>query len=90
MLRKILIIAAVLGILLISFSVFHYLVILPSERQDGLARCMNAAHENYIKDWNLKCVGEKRENDCKLPGYLADKAEVDRRADEEQCIKLYK
>lgn len=50
----------ILGALIISFSVFYHLVILPEQNKKDLGDCLKEAKEKYNQEWieNCRVFGE--------------------------------
>lgn len=90
----------IVGILLISVSIFYYLVVfLPKKEKSnkelwlrigaGKAKCLNETDRRYHDYWNRMCQGRGLNEDCKLPKYDADRAEQYKESERAACFKLF-
>ena len=64
-----------------------------ADKELSLQACLDVAYDTYKKNWNLSCPKfglNKKDEDCTLPGYLADNISKDYKEDQELCIKKYK
>ena len=48
--------------------------------------CLQLARENYVSDWNLKCQGEKLQENCTLPSYIATGVNEKWRLEKNECL----
>ncbi|MCK4554431.1 hypothetical protein KAU19_05755 [Candidatus Parcubacteria bacterium] len=55
----------IIGVLIISFSVFYYLVVLPENSKKDLDNCLKEAKEKYNQEWKESCryLGEELDED---------------------------
>ncbi|MBA3047000.1 hypothetical protein KKC83_04450 [Patescibacteria group bacterium] len=60
-LKKIMQLSIILGVLIISFSVFYHLVIFQEHSKKELDDCLQQAKEKYNKQWKADCryLGEE-------------------------------
>ena|ERR1051326_1288907 len=90
------------GFLLISFSVFYRLVVLPyQERSAQLAdrvknereraRCLGAAEEDFHAQWNVNCGGASRKegHSCPIPSATADSLRRAREHYRDECYRAF-
>ncbi|MBU4031118.1 hypothetical protein KJ756_03105 [Patescibacteria group bacterium] len=54
--NKIIKLAIIIGILIISFSVFYYLVIFPNQNKYDLEKCLFDAQMIYDEQWKERCL----------------------------------
>jgi|SRR3989338_7788942 len=94
-----------LSILIISFSIFYFLVLLPSKKIDiitdfeykkssELLDCIYKAKARYdnVILYNCKSETQKQKNEgvCVTPNHIKTRAETVYKEDRELCIDIYK
>lgn len=73
-------VSLIVGVLIISFSVLYYLVILPNQNKKELEKCLSEAKQKFEEEWMINChsiYGEKliQEHDDLCESLPADFAE---------------
>lgn len=90
-----------LAIILVTLSVVYFLVVfanlqkraanIKDEDRAKFESCLSEEMQNYLSEWRLQCVENKKGADCTtLPGYVAIRLINEWKENKLNCAKLYK
>ncbi len=90
-----------LAVIFITLSIVYFLVVftnlqkraadIKDEDRTKFESCLSEEMQNYLSEWRLQCVENKKETNCTtLPGYVAIRLTNEWKENKLNCAKLYK